>query len=533
MCRNYLDEFSRIFARDSSLPEMRYLGFLVSEFVRTRNDRVTNIDSPNMKEATNIMNGLFPLPVESFLPCLCIDGRVLSETVFGLPNMASRTPAADIPDALLLHTGELYLAEGDFTDRIRHLVRRFGKAVILLDSHTHCAAKAKEKESALGIPVPDGGLLDDVRRKKLIADALLSFAEREYGAEGRRKVLVIQTAFDVHSGFLFMGLEQESIARNSTVPSGGFTEAVVERLSREQSILSTRLLAEEGGILYRESLGLRDSIGRIDLEGDYSGSLLRLWKGVSMVSKESVREVRRVVDRLFSGSGEGTEMNEIRTCLAVANALLSSVLNGQESYPYRDHRETVVVVTNRARGPYGTASPFPVNEYANGGMAMLSFVVGFAASIVRGNRLKRQFPEGERASIESYFGSDSDTFVKSPVPVFLSERVDEEVSETLIRSLSAIPWKEISWADVSRDEFAVFLRKSVPGISYEAVRGVERLRARALEMYRPGFSATGNLLSGQLALISALRTKSGKVVAVFPFVFSGYSRQYLSSTGKM
>lgn len=527
----YISVFSDRFIRGENSPEVGYLKFLLGEFVETRNRRVVDLCSAEMDEARLYMDRVFSFSSEKILLNLCIDGRVLSETFGCLPNAAFRTPAADISDALPLQGDGLFLTEGDFTRNVRDRVKRFGSVHVIPDSHTCCAAKGREKETSLGVAVPDGGLLDDVRRKKHIAQAIVDFAEREYGPAGVEKISVLQTTFDVHSGFLYMGLERMEVLSDSRVVREGFTESVLEELAREGKILSTALFVEEGGVLFELCRNLKSQVGTIHFERDYAGSMLRFWRTLATVSEESLSEIRNVIARLFPE--EKSEGVRVREKLLLSNALLGLLLEDGGSYRYAKHRESVVVETDKARGPYGSAAPFSVSPFGNGDMATPSFVDGFAASIVRGNRSKGNFPQGETSAIESYFKGDTDAFVKSPVPVFISERVSVPVSDSVLEKISVLKLEGSSWADMSSGEWNEFLYRNIPDISEDTVLAIERLRNRALKRHYPGLPATNDFLSGQLALVSALRTSDGEIIAIFPFLLAGYSEKYLKSIGKM
>lgn len=529
--QRYLDVFLKRFNRVANSPEMRYLEFLLNAFVETRNKRVLDLNSDEMKKARSYMDRVFSSSSGSISSCFCIDGRVRPETVLCLPNSAFLRPAADIPDALPLQGGGLFLVEGDFTRIVRDQMARFGSVFEILDSHMGCAAGGKEKEISLGYAVPDGGLLDDVKRKKHIAKAIADFVEREYGLEWKEKVLAFQTTFNVHSGFLFMGLEQEEVLSDPRVIREGFTGGVLEELAREGKILSTALFVEEGGILFDLCRNLKSQVKTIHFEQDYAGSMLRFWQSLSTVSEEALVEIRDAVTRLFPE--EGPESVHIREKLLLSNALLGLLLNDGGSYRYAKHRESVVVETDKARGPYGKAVPFSVSPFGNGDMTKISSALSFAASIVRGNRSKGSFPQEERSVIESCFGGDTNAFVRSPIPIFISERVGVQVSDSELDGISALEWKESSWADMSPEECDALLRRNIPGISREVALAIEQLRSRALRRYYPGLPATNDLLSGQLALVSALRTLDGEIIAIFPFLLSGYSKKYLKSIGKM
>lgn len=530
--QKYIDAFCKVFDREESVG-IRYLQFLVEELVKTRNTRVAELESKDMQEAVLLMGRVFGLPLDALLACLCIDGRVLMETVFGLSGVSFRTPAADISDAICMENGDLYLVDGDFTNNIRERVKKYGKVIILLDSHSHCAAKGEEEKSAFGVSASDNGLLNDVKRKKRIAFAIRDFANRIYGDEGNQKVIVIQTSFDVECGFLLLGLDQDEVLSESRVAQGGFTEATLEELARERKILSTALFAENGGILSDLCKDAERRVGIIDFRHDYDASMRRLWTYIADVQDVATARIHQELTRVFPGIAEDSDEFRVRMAVLLSNTLLGFLLNVGGAYPYGKHQEGVVVVTKFARGPYSTASPFPVSEYSNGGVAILSFVVNFAASIVRGNRINGRFPEGERSFIEACFGGDADAFVKSPVPIFISERVHEDVPKSIIEALVALEWKDVSWSDMSSDDISLFLRKGVPNISEGVIESIIRLRDRALELHRPNFPATQHLLSGQLALVSLIRTEAGKVITLLPFILRGYSKEYLKRTGKI
>lgn len=527
---SYSRVFSKLFDRDPDSAEMRYLRYLIDEFVVGRNARVKAFDSQEMAEARALMENAFRFPTERIYPVLCMDGRVLTETVYALSLPAFRTPAADISDALPMTNGKLSLVEGDFTRGIYERVHEYGAVVIGLDSHSHCAAKGREKEAALGMPVSDGGLADDVRRKKLIAEAISAYAEKTYGSEGKSKVLVIATSFDVHHGSLYMGLERDAVLADPRVVRDGFTDTVLEALARERKIVSTALLVEEGGMLAQVCREAVRRVGSVNFESDYAGSMLRFWRSLSVVSKETLTSLRKEICRLYPDLSETSEEVRTRSILLLSNAMLVLLLNDGGRYRYGEHQETVAVITSRARGPYGAAVPFPIDEYQRGGVAMLSFVAGFAASIIRTNRAQGRFPQGERVFIEQCFGTDTNALVKGPVPVFLSERVKGTLSESAIERLASVSWGNgASWADMTSEECKKHLRESVSDISEDTLVAIDRLRRRALELYQPGLSSTIHFLSGQIALVPALRSDKGKILLMFPFLLKGYSEKYIRS----
>ncbi|QQS20671.1 MAG: hypothetical protein IPL87_03840 [Candidatus Moraniibacteriota bacterium] len=403
---------------------LEYFRFLLKSLIATRNARVHDFTSDEFAEAKKIAEAFFEIPLESFYLTLCIDGRVLSETVFGFSFGAFRTPAGDISDALLQEDGKLFLREGDFTKAILDGIQQFGKIVLVLDSHLGCAAKAEEQKQWYGKACEDGGLRADVERKSAIVEALFRFLEKRFGEEAREKFSFFKRPSTFIRGFLYAGLPQ--FLENSS-PSTVLTEAVLERAGKKGAILSTELWTKEGrilGRLFREKLG-RDMVPSLDFERWYASSIRALWKAIHSISEEALPLVEEEVRR----RDRDADPLKIRVAarLFLSNAVLAFLLNRDGVYPFSLHRETVVVATNYARGPYSAATPFPILPGGN-----IAYVASFASGIVRMNRLSGRFPSAEEEIIAEIFGNDFDSLAKSPVLIFISERTSEIFSDDML-----------------------------------------------------------------------------------------------------
>ena len=75
---------------------------------------------------------------------------------------------------------------------------------------------------------------------------------------------------------------------------------------------------------------------------------------------------------------------------------------------------------------------------------------------------------------------------------------------------------------MSRKEFAVYLKKKLPGIPTALMNPLHLLRKNAQEIFRPGLPATQDFLLGKLCPIFALRSQEQRIIAILPFLMRGY-----------
>ena len=223
--------------------ELAMFYFKLRQFIYSRNHRLDEISSAEVQEAIRTKTALFPYGVPRLL--LCLDGRVLSKLFAGLHGNALRMPAGDSSEFRPCRQGKgLFLAEGQITEVINEVFKHQNELCEIFDSHVGCAARKLVAEEKRGGTVLDKGLAEDVKRKKDMAEALQNYVEKKY--LGQKKIVVLQTSFDPHSGYMYMGLEKADCLENDArVKEEGYTEKVLADLVQEGKIIYAKELAEK------------------------------------------------------------------------------------------------------------------------------------------------------------------------------------------------------------------------------------------------------------------------------------------------
>lgn len=273
--------------------KLAMLYFKLRQFVYSRDHRLDEIASPEVQEAIKTKTALFPYGVPKLL--LCLDGRVLSKLFAGLHGNALRMPAGDSSEFRPCRQGRgLFLAEGQITKVINEVFKYQDVVCEVFDSHVGCAARKLAAEEKKGQTIPDKGLAEDVKRKRDMATALQKFVEDKY--LGKKKVVVLQTSFDPHSGYMYMGLEKaECLDNDFRVLSEGYTEKVLASLVEEGKIIFAKELAEKvfAGLFLKNYF-------TINYETDYVQSTLNFWNNIKSMNGEALPVVKEKLLAIFS-----------------------------------------------------------------------------------------------------------------------------------------------------------------------------------------------------------------------------------------
>ncbi len=225
-----------------------YLEDFYHRFLAGQNQRALEIVSPEYLEIVELADRQFPYPTSWVL---CMDGRVLPVLISGASadigdNM--RVPGGNIREFVRGINGKFTLLEhSNFAKLLASAFERVESDTIVevFDSHVACAA-VKAEETARGREPADGGLLRDVLHKREMAEATKEFARHKLA--DKKKVIVIQTSFDPHNGFMFMGLETEyalAFAKEKDPGVPSFTGEVLHALAAEGKIISSEHIAHE------------------------------------------------------------------------------------------------------------------------------------------------------------------------------------------------------------------------------------------------------------------------------------------------
>ena len=507
---------------DEVRKRLAMLSFKLWQFVYSRDTRSADSQSPEMQATIAIKKRIFPLGIPRLM--LCVDGRVLSKLFAGLHEAAFRTPAGDTAEFVPHREEEgIFLTKGSFSKGLDRLFAVQDMVVEVLDSHLHCAARKEMATDRIGFVPADDGLYLDVIRKKEMTEALLSHGMAE--RHPNKRLFVFQTSFDPSNGFCFMGLEKDECLTDPRVVASGFAGEVLEALSAEGKIISTFRFAAAGSALREAFLG---EFFEIDYETRYRQSARQFWERMERLAEAVLPEVEVELERIYpylSAQASDDERRE-RALLLLANAYNAFLHNFDETgmpkaYPYKEHDESVVTVTYGDHGPYDRARSFSVDP----GNPNLPYVIRFTAGLVRGNRRAGRLSATERDALSACYGEDIAHYSKNPVPVFFFERTESVLDHALVERLQAVDWSDIAdidWMRMDVTEFERYLDHKLPGIPAMLARKVNVLRERAIALFRPGQSATDDLLDGRLVPVWVLSSPDRRALACLPFLAKGY-----------
>lgn len=500
---------------------LAYLKVFLTDVVEERNRRAEEIQSPEIAKAAALANAYFPLTPYAIM---CIDGRVTITYrwgMFGGMKAGSvQIPAGDSTTDFLRDekTGELFL---DPSSKLARTISDAqdrpgtGSIVELLDSHTHCAAR-KDSEKKVGRPIKDDGLMQDVIRKKDMAQAMRDFGKKKQG----KGVMPIQGSFDPHTGFAYVGLESDQ-ALEYAKKHGGFTEAVLGQLIADGVILSSKSLAEE----FNEDFEVawKSFETEFSWETNYKKTALQLWTEITKMSSKLLPLVEKKIQDVYSLT-KGQEL-DMRARLLLASAFNSfcnthvSSSNPDGKYHAAEHQESFISVTRRDFGPFEKYMGFRVSE----DIERLPEMVTFAAGIVRTNRAKGRVkkPDQYRTKAE---------FIAAPVGTFVKELlVDPKITAQHWESFTKLDWsflEQIDWMTLSDRDFQAALQGKNPDIIVPTALSVAilNLREKMKALYNPADASANMLVEGNIVAVPIITDGNRRLRVVVPFFKRGYTR---------
>lgn len=516
MAQRYVSAYGERFV--ISVDQVSYLIQIIAAYLVTRNRRSDDMLSSEVSTALSIENELYPWGAPRF--SLCADGRTQTKLVASSHGGSIRTPAGDHADFLPDWSGgSFFLTEGQMAHDVLRWMARSGRIAWVFDSHLGCAKRKEMAEDMHGVAGPDDGRKEDVVRKREISKALLRFAE-SIGQPGT--IMPIQVSYDPHNGFLYMGLERETVMTDPRVVKDGFTEYLLDELATEGAILSTRLWTLPCSFLYAI---FSAHVFPIDYEADYRHSALEFWSNMRGFANQALPPIVAEVKRVF-GDIPDDETSQ-RAVLLLANAYTGFLLNMREGgNPYTVHDEEMIAVTMGDRGPYMKVHAFCVNPHSPNTAATLKFV----EALIRENRRSGRVMSISGDLVRECFGGISRDFIQCAVPVALFEVLDGDVEPDSLDILTRVDWSELvrtDWMAFGRNEFALYCRRKMPGVSMSFFLSVfehlEHLRQTARSLFSPGLPITDDLLSGRLIPLWILRDHDRRMVTMLPFLAVGYS----------
>lgn len=434
---------------------------------------------------------------------ICIDGRVNRVRMNGLGvhmSGAIKTPGGKSPDFYATRDpSQLTLDPQSATAKMLLRALRNGDTTEVLDSHISCAAQQRD-EALAGHPIDDGGLREDVLLKKKMAAAIQRFAEISSSMHGGSDMQMVQTSFDPHSGFLYMGLETDNAlhySENGIVVNGvhksGYSPEMIDDLVESGQIISTLdMVLHEPDI----AIAFKEQAFKLEWEKDYKDTAGKFWDAIGKLKIQVFDYFLERVQQIYPT--EPLKLQEDRAMLLLTNAfsgyldnkMYDSVLNENEiraikegkRNDYSKHKESVVAVSEGLPVPFDGIMNFNVSSVI---ATELPDHISLAQSIVRAVREKEEIAN-------SRFNSRSE-FVKAPVPSLVMEFVDtDEMDESVWEGITNANWRAIEkvWILGADDDFKKAIESLVPvleSLTFGAVQAflnsMIRLRANMTSIH--------------------------------------------------
>ncbi len=504
---------SRKHPRDDFEREWKLMHFMIAAYYVSRSERIDDLLSPEVRMANDIARSLYPVKGFPF-SILCIDGRLHEKFITGLDDSSIRLPAGEsesfVPEG---KEGMLLLEPGSWLARfIDAYLTEHHSMTFVFDSHVTCAKRQEEEQLRHRTPVlEDNGLFMDVVLKKQMGKAVERYVTKYHPGKSSR---YIQTSFDPNTGYLYMGLER--CLRDPRVISRGFSSDVLALLKDAGKIFATADIAKSP--LWKDAL--EAEYFRFNYKRDYRNSSLHFWQGMQrLATKERCKVLEDDLFKFFHYQNKPRNELRQRALIIIANMLNGCVLNREERYPYHAHDESMIVVTNKERGPFSVVRSFPITTEVTD----LSSHVALAYKLITNNRGRRAMSSTERRFVEELYGDSFDAMQPAPVPLIHGECIDEATPD--LELIRCTDWSDLAsspWMRWSNKEFSKYLRGKIPYITLKSAEVFELLRQAAIALYRRGLAATRLILEGYIIPFWVVIGPDGKIVTLVPFLAIGY-----------
>ncbi|MCL5970555.1 MAG: hypothetical protein M1450_03580 [Patescibacteria group bacterium] len=515
------------------ISEYDYIRHNIMTYVAERNARALEINTPEYQDVVRLADSI--IPVKTF-GVDCMDERDDATRKFGFSAKISgimRVPAANIKEFIRGVKQKIELLKNSkFAQVIDALCERNNIFAEVINSHLGCAARKLIEEENIG-ELEDDGLLRDVLEKRQMADAMREYVATKYGDE--KTVLPIQTSFDPHSGFIYMGLETDEALDFAVQSAQGaqpvYSKAVRKELVASGKVLSTRLLA------FRLSDIFNQYQFKPDWNSHYKETAINFWNNIAamkdIVLPAIKSEVLKVYGHLNTDSEIAQKELEERAVLLLTNAYSGFLHNphgvvevesddGHEDHGYQhgEHNGVYIATVENIYGPYPTPN-FVVSNYS---MDEVSERTRLAMRLIRGNR------KAGRTIDASGIFEDQDRFEKVSVTDFMVQINRGMHPEHYRRILENVDWSDLpkDWDEMNTREFSdYFIRIAqraglnfVPG---ELIISLDELREKMKIVCSKESSMSRAAVDQNLVVVPVLVGANRQVLGIVPFIKTGYS----------
>lgn len=518
-----LESYNRKLPHPRSKRNYPYLLHFFKHFAMDQNNRAFDVSSPAYDKVKEIASKQFPVRT---LWNLCIDGRVLSILAHGVTagvGSSVRVPGGMLREFVRGRDGKLKLApDSDFAMLLKKaMVESSGVLAEVFDSHIGCAAREAE-EQAKGRQPKDKGLLADVSHKMQMAQAAIAFAKETFGDQ--KKLMVILTSFNPHTGYMYMGLETQDALLYLYKRGNAYTEEMLEGLVEVGKIISTEKLALQEDI--RKVFEKHKFI--LEWRENYVKSARFFWESIAGMKKDVLPIIEKKLLHIYPqlGKTDALEVQE-RAMLLLTNAFSGYLHNLEKKtkkekadvqpshyYPYGIHREQGVKVGEGGHPPYNI-SMFTVFSFEE---QNLPSNIMLATSLVRKNRIEKRIADVSGTFVEQ------DQFAQACVPIAVSEIVRDKLSENSWQELLAIDWRDLpeDWDAMSEDAFYDYLQYK--GVRHFGVAiAINNLRRKLAVMFNMHSPISSRLIEQYKVALPFISSRNRRIRFIIPFVKLGFS----------
>lgn len=523
--------------RDRHSEDYQFLRDFFLRFFADRNKRADEVSQKKYSEVIILAHKLIPVPT---LWNVCVDGRVLVILMIGGSakiGSSIRTPGGILPEFVFGKDGKMKLLENShFAHSLDAMLIKFDVITEAFDSHVGCAARGAE-ELAKGRSFSDSGLMSDVLDKKDMIIAMQKYVKQRYG--NTKKVIALQTSFDPHSGYMYMGLESsdalfyaklhadektgDAVGTEHTVLSE-YSDEILDALVKQEMIISTQELVAEPEI---NTLFAKHAFS-IHWQTDYVQSATKFWEGIAALKNKVLPIIEKKLLRIYPElkSDDQLTQKELqeRAIILLANAFSGYLNNHYKTYHqkkdeqiddghylYGSHTEEGVWVS------IGGNSPYAIPMFGVSPEVHLAANVVFSASIVRANRF------AERVIDRSGIFVHPKQFAKTPVPVVAQEVVREPVSDEEWEKFSKIGWADLpeDWDKMESVSFMDYLLHK--GVSNSFIMlAINNLRNRMALLFDPDSPTSAHMVRNHEVAVPVIAGKNRYNHFIVPFVKLGY-----------
>ncbi len=385
---------------------------------------------------------------------LCMDSRINGTVVSSKPPHVGgvlKTASADVSAFSLSEIpGEIDINyEHPIVQQIINLlINNPGKTLYyVMDSHVGCAARGAANTIEGG--ADDNGLYADILSKKLIAQGI-PLIKQKLEREGRSaaNITPIFTSYDPHDGSMWMGLE--NCMNERLVTENGFTPIILKAFNSDGRAINSLSLLKEPKVLEI----LKQTIKPVNFRTHYPESMLSNWQALTTLYENGNGSLFLYLVDKVTALYSSTEQNDPHFIQHKAKLLLKNMVTrysiaqdheGHGHWPYENHREEMIVLTEGGYGPFNGPDAFSL--YSHDDSSTIINEIKLATGLTRHFRSNGNSPDRL-----SEFGLHTIDFKNAPIVISV---------KGIARDIALETWPELEKLDLTTTLSTIDFKKKL------------------------------------------------------------------------